>query len=245
MAKINPLNFPKIKSEYFAAEAAIDPILVSAKITSLKFDGKDVPAAEAALSVKIGAIGALLATGDKTQDTSELIAANGQLAAQVDTLEAGHVNDTATISAQVQKITGLEGQLSTANASTQKLTADLGTANNLLTASNAEVSRLTGAMASQKKTLAERCVAANCLDFPKDATAEHKLAFAMNLSHEDLFKAYNGAVNLAISKTGVSFDAIPAQQPSGAGTEKPVLKGRERFKAGLGIVMGGAPFSAR
>ena len=248
MPRPHSLNFKRMNAELAGSDAAVDPLLVSAKITVLKVDGRDVPAADAPLPIKIAAIGALIATGDRTQDSAELIAANGQMATQVETLQAQLATAQATTGAQVQKITALEGQLATAQAAVQQQTAQAGTNTNLLDASNREVARLTKELNAMKSTLAQRCIAANCLDFASlgaNATAEQKMGHAMTLPHEDLFKAYSGAVNAALARTGVSLEVIPAARPAGPGAERPQLKGRERFTASIQTGMGGSPIQAR
>jgi hypothetical protein len=241
MAHKFSMNVARLNSEASASAAAIDPILTAAKITSLKVDGKDVTAADAPLSAKITAIGALLATGDKTQDTSELIAANGQLADQFEASEARLVTANATISAQTQQISSLQTNLTTANATVDRLTADAGTNKNLLEASNKEVSRLLAIVSAQTSTIAQSCVAANCLDFSslgKDASVEAKTAFASKMGFDDLMKSFKGAVNAAIAKTGVTFADIPSGKPAGVTEKKDEPKGRARFSAAVKIGSG-------
>ena len=245
----SPANLIKSRAELVASDAAIDPILASSKITVLQVDGKDVPATDAPLPVRITALGKLISTGDKTADTAALIEANGQLAAQTEANESKLTVANSTISAQTQKIASLETQLATQTASVQTLTATLASTENLLKASNGEVARTMKALADQKQALALRCLAANCLDLTgedgkplaKEASQEIRLAAAMNLSQEDLFKFYNGAVNAAVSKTGVSFETIPNMVPSGIG-QKPIAtdepKGRARFAQAVKIVNG-------
>ncbi len=212
----NPLNFKRNSAELAAADAAIAPFLTSSKIASVVIEGKEVRAEDAPLDAKINALGALIATGSKAEDSAELIKANGELAAQVEVSEGKLLAATATVSAQAQKIAGLESAATTATASVAKLTTDLGAANTLLSASNGEVSRTLGLLASQKSALAARCIAAGCIDFAKDATEADKVVAAEKLSFDALFSAYNGAVNAAVAKTGVSFAALPSAVP-GAG----------------------------
>src|SRR5690348_14565569 len=101
-------NITKANAQIQAASEVIDPALAAAKISTLKVDGKDVAASEAPLSVKVAAIAALVGAGEKSQDVSELIATNGQIAARVEALEGELATANATVAAQTQKISGLE-----------------------------------------------------------------------------------------------------------------------------------------
>jgi len=82
----NKSDIFKNTAEIFAADAPILPLLVAANISTINVDGKAVPAAEAPLNLQIAALGAVKATGSTTQDSAQLIEANGQLAAQKDKL---------------------------------------------------------------------------------------------------------------------------------------------------------------
>lgn len=237
-SKASLLNYKGMGKELEASDTAIDALLVSAKVTTINVDGKDVPAADAPLPAKISAIGKLISSGNPTEDTAELIRANGEQAALVTELEGKLTVAQSTISAQTQKIAELEGKYNTAQASVTKLTAEAGTSANLLKAATDEVTRTTGMLNAQKTALANRCIAASCLSLTgedgkplaESATADEKLSAALKLSHDDLWKSYSGAVNAAVAKTGVTFSDIPAPKPSDK-ADKQEPKGRERFRA--------------
>jgi|ERR1035437_933260 hypothetical protein len=231
MARKQSANFIGMNRELSASDEAIAPLLEAAKISTVAVDGKDVPAADAPLPARISALGALLASGDKTVPDSQLVKANGDLAAQVSTLEGKLTVSESTASAQVQKLNELTGSLATAQNAVTKLTADYTAQDLLLKASVAENTRVTGVLNTQKSALAARCIAAGCIDFAKDATEADKVAAAEKLSFDDLFKSYNGAVNAAIKKTGVSFADVPAAPPANA--DKKELTGRARFNASV------------
>jgi hypothetical protein len=217
MPRTKSLNFVKLNDELFASDAAIDPILASAKITVLKVDGKDVPAAEAPLQSKISAIGALVSSGDKTQDAAQLIAANGQLAAQGEQLQANLTASEATIAAQNQKISELTGNFNVSQASVQKLTSENATQTNLLEASNKEVSRITAEANRINREVSQMCVSVGCLDLKgedgkplaKDAKAEDQLAAADKLPIADKLKSFGGALHAAASKVGIQLAVVP------------------------------------
>lgn len=242
----NPLNFKANLNELVAADSAITPLLVAAKISTVTVNGKEVAVAEAPLSAKIEALGKLTASGDKTEDSAELIRANGELAAQNEKAAADLLNANATIAASTQKINELSGKLTTAEAAVNKLTSDLSAKDLLLEAATNENKRVTGMVNAQKTALAQRCLAANCLDISalaKDATAAQKLEAAEKLSFDDLFKAYNGAVNAAMAKTGLSFEAVPAAGVTGQQAEKP-LSYTEQAKAAVAAKAAGKPVPA-
>lgn len=232
------LNFKALNAELHASDASVDPLLVSAKITTIKVDGKDVPAHEAPLPNKIAALGALLATGDKTVDDANLIAANGQLAGQVEKLTNDLTSVQATLAATNQKLTTAEGALAVAQASVTALTAEKANLTNLLEAGNKENARLTGELAETKTALARECLAVGCLSLAgadnkplaADAPEAEKLSAAVKLPFTGLLTSFKGAVNAALAKTGVAFGTLPGQKPAGS-SEKPELKGRARFIA--------------
>jgi len=215
----NPLNFKKNHAELTAAEAAIAPFIVSAKLSV---------AADAPLAEKITALGKLTATGDKTEDSAALISANGELAGQVETLEGKLVAANATVAAHAQKIIELSGQLTVANDSVTTLTAKNLETSNLLKSTTEAGERLTKQLADQKAELAKDCLAVGCLNLvgadgkplAKEATAETQLAAALKLSHAELATSYKGALHAAASKIGVDLFAKPAAAAPGSEQKK-------------------------
>lgn len=213
----NPLNFKKNHADVVAAESALAPILKAANITSISVDGKEVSASDAPLSAKIGALGKLIATGDKTEDSAAAIQANGELAAQLEACEGKLTAATATISAQTQKVNELTGKLAVATDSVTTLNArntELGT---LLKASTDEGIRLTGVVATQKLALAKDCLAWGSVEFKaadgkplaKDASDADLAKAAEAMSYADLHAAQRGAINAAASKIGVNIAPLP------------------------------------
>jgi hypothetical protein len=220
----NPLNFKKNHADVVAAEAAIAPFLKASNITSIAVDGKEVSASDAPLSAKIAALGKLLATGDKTEDSAAAIQANGELAAQLE------VSEGKLVAAQTQNINDLTGKLNTATDSVNTLNArntELGT---LLKASTDEGIRLTGAVNSQKLELAKDCLAWGCIDFKgadgkplaKNASDADITKAAESFSFKDLNTAKNGAINSNMSKLGVNIATLPGA-PAQTSTSKPVM----------------------
>lgn len=217
MAKISIFNIGKANEALDSAHAAANKGLIAAKITTLAVDGKEVPSADAPLNVKIDAVSALVNSGDKTQDVSELIASNGQIAAQVEDLTGKLSVANATAAAHAQKISNLEGELVTSKASVGSLTAELTTSKNLLQASNDLNTKLTSQANAVNAEISKHCLGINCLTLvdadgkplAKDATDEQKLASALNVPISEKVAAIKGAVTSAIANVGISA-AVPA-----------------------------------
>jgi hypothetical protein len=226
----NPLNFKRNHADVVAAESAIAPILKSANINTISIEGKEVSASDAPLASKIVALGKLIATGDKTEDSAAAIQANGELAAQLEASEGKLVAANSTIAAQTQKINDLTGKLNTATDSVNTLNArntELGT---LLKASTEEGIRLTAQANTQKLYLAKDCLAWGCVDFKgadgkplaKDASDAEITKAAEAISFADLNTAKNGAINSNMAKLGVSVATLPGA-PAATTTSKPVM----------------------
>jgi hypothetical protein len=234
-------NIVKANAEIDSAHTEANKSLATAKISTLKVDGKDVAAADAPLAVKIAAIASVSASGEKTQDVSELIASNGQIAAQVEDLNGKLTVANATVSAQSQKIVALESEVATQAASVQTLTAEATTTRNLLEASNKEAARATAQFNAVNAEISGYALKANCLElvgadgkaFAADASEAAKVEAANKISVGDKMKAIFGAVNAAVQKTGVSFAATPAPAPAVA--QKEEAKGRARFSASVKV----------
>lgn len=237
-------DITKANSQIKTGHEVIDPALATAKISTLKVDGKDVPASEAPLPVKIAALAALVGSGEKSQEVSELIATNGQIAARVESLEGELATATGTVSAQTQKITALESELFTANANVERLTASGAQDGGLLKASNGEVHRITKELAMVNTELSKQCLEYGCLDLTtedgkllaKDASEADRLAAANRIPIADKLKASKGAVNVAMHKLGLSVGDLPAPgMPGKSASDKKEVKGRDRMKAAMKI----------
>ena len=222
MAKISIFNIGKANEALDSAHAAANKGLVAAKINTLVVDGKEVPAADAPLNVKIDAVSALVNSGEKTQDVSELIASNGQIAAQVEDLSGKLSVANATAAAHAQKISSLEGELVTSKSSVQSLTAQLATSDTNLVASNDLNTKLTAKANAVNAEISKHCIAINCLTLvdaagkplAKDATEDQKLASALNVPISEKVTALKGAVTSAIANVGITAAVPAAAQPA-------------------------------
>lgn len=213
----NPLNFKKNHADVVAAEAAIAPLLVSAKISTIRVGDKDVSAADAPLASKIEALGKLIATGDKTEDNAEAISANGILAGQNEKLSSELVAERATVAAQSQKIIELTGKLTVANDSLTRETADhLATKNLLKTTTDAGV-RLTSEVAAQKLTVARACIKCAAVEFKgadgkalaADCSDSDLATASKDMTFNSMTDAYSGALHAAAGKLGITLATVP------------------------------------
>ena len=224
MAKITIFNVGKANAIIDAANAAADAGLVSAKISTLKVDGKDVSAVEAPLDAKIAAVSALVTSGDKTQDVSELIASNGQIAAQVEDLTAKNATLSAMVSSQTQKISALESELATNKTSVATLTAEVAGQKNLLAAAGNENVRVTGLLNAANTEISKQCLAVNCLTLTdsegkplaKDAKDEAKLEAANKIPVAEKITALMGAIHSSAAGIGVDLKKVPSTTGGGA-----------------------------
>lgn len=212
MSKHQFWNIGKANAEISSAHEAADATLESAKITSLKVDGKDMPASDAPLAVKIVACRALIASGEKTQDVSELVATNGQIAAQAEELSGKLALAQATIASQNQKISEQGAQLSSANASVSELTAKTAQLQTSLDASNKEAARLAGHVNGVNEDISRMCLDFGCLDLglKADATEAQKIEAANKLKESDKLNTARGAVASAVSRIGLAAPAAPS-----------------------------------
>ena len=236
-------NITKAQAVIDSASEAADKILAQAKISTIKIAGEDVVLEKAPLAAKVAAVGSLVASGEKSQDVSELIASNGQIAAQVEELSGKLTVANATVASQSQTITAIQGDLATEKASVVTLTAKVTDTANLLRASNDEAARVTALANAQDSEISALCVTAGCLELKgadgkplaKDASEADKLSAAKAFTYGDKLKAYRGAVNAAIAKTGATPLEFPTTPPGQAVEKKPELKGTDRMKAAIKI----------
>ena len=214
----NSLNFKKNNAELVSADAAIAPILVSAKILTIPVEGKDVPASDAPLDARITAIGKLISTGDKTEDSAALISANGQLASQAEAAEAKLVAEKASVAAQASRIIELSGQLNIANDSVTTLTAKNLETSNLLRTTTDAGTRLTSEVASQKLAIARACLKCAAVVFngtdgkalAADCSDADLAVSSKDMTFDSMVASYSGALHAAAGKLGITLASVPS-----------------------------------
>ena len=236
-------NIGKANAEIDSAASILAPALAKAGIQTIAVDGKTVAASEAPLSAQITALIAAQPVVPDSQNAAEALVSNDLISKELDSTKTELALAKTSVDSLTRSNADLQGRLATADASVQSLTVKVGV---LTTERDAAVNQFTSnskELTAQKTALAERCLAAGCLELTgedgktlaADASHETKLAAAMKLSHGDLFKAYNGAVNAAVAKTGVTFAAIPSGTSTSTADKKPEAKGRDRFNAAVKI----------
>ena len=243
MAKISIWNIGRANAEISAAEDALAPALEKAGIKTISIDGKSVAATDASLAARISALIAAQPAVPDSQNAAEALVSNELISKELETTKTELALKTTAVESLTRDKADLESRLSTASATVQSQSVQIGV---LTTERDAAVKQFTSnskELTAQKTVLAQRCIAARCVDLidesgkalAADATDETKLTAVMRTSQPDLFKAYCGAVNAAIAKTGASPLEIPVLPPGGKANQKPELKGRDRMVAATRI----------
>lgn len=244
MAKISIWNIGKANAEISAADAAINPLLESAKITTIKVDGKDLPASDAPLADKISALAAVSKPGVANQDISELVTSNDLISKQLEDATGKLAVSNSSVAKLQQDNAALTSQLQTSQSSVSNLTAANAELQNRHDASIRQVGELTKQVNGINAEVSKQCLEYGCLDLTtedgkllaKDASADEKLAAANRIPIADKLKASKGATNAAMAKLGLPVGDLPAPgMPHKAGSEKKDPKGRDRMKAAMKI----------
>ncbi len=210
-------NIGKANAEIDAADSVLNPALAKANILSISVDGKAVPANDAPLAAKISAIFAANPVGEGQQNVSELLVTNADLARQLEKLTSDHAAATATVAGLGREKSALEARAASAEGSVQTMTAEKSQLQVQLKAAQDEFSRVNGQLQQFNTELSRVCLAAGCLELteadgrllPKEATAEQKQAAAERIPALDKIKAYAGAVNAALARTGINVNTLP------------------------------------
>lgn len=236
-------------AELCAADIAITALLAAAEITSIKMNGKDVPASEAPLEDRIKAYGAISKPGAVTADMSELVTTNDNLSAENTRLEAENTRTKAALDGATQKLAQAQTDLQTTKNSLDTQTAQYSELAVRHEAAIRQVGEWTGKYNGLKSEISRRCLAEGCLTdlrnakgelLPSTASAEEKQAAADLNKPEDNLKSLcdfnKGQVNQAMAKLGVDVSQIPAGGPTQTATAPTKqdfshLKGLERAAA--------------
>lgn len=232
-------NIVKANQALDAAEQALAPHLEKAGIKSISIDGKSVSLSEAPLSSKISALVAAQPVVAESASAAEALVSNELISKKLEETETALAIKTTAVDGLTRDKAELADKLTKSEAAVADLTSKLSTCTIERDSAVNQYNAVSKLNTAQKSALVARCIAANCLDFTalsKDATEADKTASAEKLSFDDLFKAYNGAVNAAVAKTGVSFAAIPSISGAPAtvtGSQKEELTGRARFNASV------------
>ena len=234
--KLSFWNITKANAEISATADVLAPALAKAGIATIAVDGKTCPATEAPLAAQVAALLAAQPVAADSQNAAEALVSNELISKELEATKTENALKTTAVEGLTRDKAALTGQLSAAQATVQDLTVK----NTVLTQERDACSNQF-ALASKEVTacktlIAEKALAANCLDLKVDgqplaaaATPEAKLKAALEIPFASVVSSVFGAVNTAMSKTGVTLFAIP-QAPAAAATQ-PELKGRARFVA--------------
>lgn len=222
--------------EIKSADAAIDPLLVAAKITTIEVNGKPTPATSETvpLALKITAYAGTVKAGAGDAEVSQMAANNNVLAEQAKTLEQRAITAETNLAAATREKISLDGQLTVEKASVARLNAENAELLVLRKAANTEAGRVTEQLNGVNADISRRCLAIGCLvDLRNEknellastATADEKQAAAERIPIAEKLNMFNGAVNSTLNKLGVNVASLPSQPGTGTAATKPAEPG--------------------
>lgn len=210
-------NVVKANAVIEAAEAKLAPALAKANIATIPVDGKPVPAAQAPLDAQIEAVFAANPPGEASHDKSELLVTNATLADELQKREVALATANATVGSLQSEKQTFVSRAEAAEASVLTLTAEKGQLNVQLKAAQSEYDRVSREQAAFNTELSKACIAVGCLQLTDangaalslNASEAAKLEAANKIPLSDKLKAYQGAVNQAITATGLNVASLP------------------------------------
>lgn len=251
MAREKSWNPGKLTAELTEADAVIDPLLEAAKITSIKVNGVDTPAAKAPIGARFKAWADVAKAGATSQDATELAVLNGQITSQLEKVTGELAVAQAAVGTLTQEKNTVTADLGVARAANEKHTADFAQLDSQHKIVVGQLTAKTGEMNAFNARISQRCLDVGCLADLKGAdgkilastaSADEKLAAANLIPLNDKLTAYDGAVNAAVAKvTGVPFSQIPNGGPGNGSAniaQINVLAEYERLKATDSIAAG-------
>lgn len=237
-------NALTLRAELDSLESAFAPHLDKAKVLTASIDGKSVPISEAPLLDRFKSLMAVNPVGEDKQKDADLSITNADIAARLEKAESDLSVANATISGLQAKNRDLETRATTAEGTVQKMTAERGQIDLQLQSSQSEYRRVSGEQAALNSEISRICLGASCLSDLRDeknnllassANSAEREAAANRVPPADKLKSYAGVLNAAVARTGVSLAALPAPGATATGSQKPEVKGRARFSAGVVI----------
>jgi chromosome segregation ATPase len=224
MANFKFFNIGKANAEISAAEEALNPAMEKAGIRTVNVDGKDVAQHEAPLGQRISALLAANPPGARLQDASELLASNDVISKRCEKAESDLAIAQTSVATLTRDNATLQDKLTAAHASIQTLTAESADCTNRLQAAVNQFTANAKVIAEYNTELSRICLANGCLELmgadgkplAADAPLETKLAAADAISIGDKLKAYQGAVNSALTKVGVEASKLPGASGTAA-----------------------------
>jgi septal ring factor EnvC (AmiA/AmiB activator) len=233
----------KANAEFDAAEAALAPALAKAGITSISIDGKVTQLTDASLAQKISALIAVQPAVADSQQLSDVLVSNEAIATELEKTKLDLSLAQTSVSSLTRENGSLKTELATSQASVQTLTGEKADLNNRLTAATSQFSANAATIRAQDGVISKLCIDTNVLELTgedgkplaADAKDDEKLAAAAKVPFGDKVKAYKGAVNAAIKRTGANPLEIPELPSDQAKNGKRPLTGAARMAAGTRI----------
>lgn len=230
-------NITKLEAALDSIEKAIQPDLEKAGITTAMRDGKSIPVSEATVAEKYAALRAANPVGTGMEERAQLLASNGVIAQRCEKAESDLAIAQTNVGNLTREIATVKSELETSRASVTTLTQEKTNQTNLRDAALTENTRIQKEMDALNENLSQVCLAAGCLDLKDkdgkplaaDALPAVKLEAANKISAADKIKAYQGAVNAAMARTGVSFGTVPGTPPQNP-TSAPKMT-RDQFES--------------
>lgn len=227
-----------------AADAAIDPLLTSAKITTIEVNGKQLPATsdDVPTHLKILAFASTVKDGAGDKEVSQALANNTILADQAKSFETRAVTAETNSDTATREAVSLRAELQVQKDAVAKLTAENAEVVTLRKAANVEAGRVTEQINAVNTELSKRCLAEGCLSdlrdekkelLPSTASPEARQAAAERIPVADklatLCSFKDGKVNAAMSRLGLTVGQIP-NAPAGQNVAAPKIT-RAQFDA--------------
>lgn len=235
-------NVTKLEAAITAMEAAIQPDLEKAGITTALRDGKVIPIAEASITEKYVALRAAQPAGADLEGRAQLLASNKVVSDRCEKAESDLAIANTNVGVLTRENAQLKSELETERASVKTLTAEKSNEINLRDSAVKENARLSKELQGQKMALAKDCLVWGCVDFKgadgkalaKDASDADLAKAAEGMTFAELHTAHKGAVTSAAAKIGINITAVPGQSET-ANTPPPKpgsnLTGLERALA--------------
>jgi hypothetical protein len=244
MARFKFFGISEADAEIKSADAAINPLLTAAKITTIEVNGKQVPATsdDVPIALKINSFATTVKAGAGDNEVSKLAENNTILADQAKAAEARAVTAETNSATVARENVALSERVAVLEGSVAKLSAENAEVVTLRKAANAEAGRVTAESNAVNAEVSRQALAFNCLSdlrgvdgklLASTATSAERQSAAELIPVADKIKAIGGAVNAAVARTQVSLAALPAPGAAATAGAKPEVKGRARFSSGV------------
>jgi hypothetical protein len=243
MAKFKFYGMREADAEIKSADAAINPLLSAANITTIDVAGKKLPATsdEVPLDLKITALAATHKVSNGDEQLNQTLANNNILAVQAKDLSVQLASAETSVSVLTGEKSDLEARNKVLNDSVRTLTAENAEMKNLRATAVEEGARLTGQITGLNSEISRQALKFGCLTDLKDkegnlltskATAAEREAAADLIPAKDKLMALGGAATAALQRLGVPSASTPATPPTGSATQTPKMSRADFLKLG-------------